>query len=72
MKRRVNHAGLPIRKRLVFGGLNKTGNFGKHFDSQKDDKTGTRFGFANRHFLIEIISVAEIETVAVKKFGCGN
>ena len=48
------------RLRLVddFGILNC-----KHSDNQKNDKIA-RFGFANRHFLAEMVDMAEIETVA--------
>ena len=51
IKRRFGHAD------LVFNGLVETGNSGKHFDNQKNDKTGARSGLANQRFLIKIIAV---------------
>ena len=48
----------PLRLVNDFGNLNC-----KHSDNQKDDKIA-RFGFANRHFLVEMVGMAEIETVA--------
>ena len=37
----------------------------KHSDNQKNDKIA-RFVFANHYFLVEIIGMVEIKTVAVK------
>ena len=42
----------------------------KNFDNQMDDKIAG-FGFANRYFLVEIIGMAKIETVAVKNSVAG-
>ena len=55
------------RLRLVddFGILNC-----KHSDNQKNDKIA-RFGFANRHFLVEIVNITETETVAAGNSAAG-
>ena len=49
------------RLRLIDGSGNSNC---KQFDNQKNDKIA-RFGFVNRHFLVEMIGMAEVETVAI-------
>ena len=65
MERTFGHADLLIRQNMIFNDLVETGNFGKHFDNQKDDKIGTRSGLTNQRFLVEIIGMVETVTVAV-------